>query len=241
MEKMRRYSVIIPVYREQENINDCLNRLTGLREIEKAEVILVDGDGGSTLQAIHPQAFPFTLIRLLSGKGRGAQLNAGAEAAAAQYLLFLHVDTILPQGGLSLVAGALNRCDAGAFSLGVLGAGGLFKTWLAYVNGRKRLSFTPYGDQAIFMTRDTYHRVGGFPQIPIMEDVAMTDRLKRAGMRLELLRSKVLTSPRRWRKYGYFLNFLKNTALFTLYRMGLSPWILAGYYRENSDKIGKID
>jgi hypothetical protein len=74
-----------------------------------------------------------------------------------------------------------------------------------------------------------------------MEDVAMTDRLKRAGMRMKLLHTKVLTSPRRWRRYGYFVNFLKNTALFTLYRMGLSPWILAGYYGDNCDKTGKID
>jgi hypothetical protein len=121
----------------------------------------------------------------------------------------------------------------------VVGAGPLFNTWLAYVNGRKRLSFTPYGDQAIFMTRDTYRRVGGFPEIPIMEDVAMTDRLKRERVRLRMLHSKVFTSPRRWQTRGYLFNFLKNTVLFTLYRMGVSPRVLAGYYGYNSDKISK--
>jgi rSAM/selenodomain-associated transferase 2 len=229
------------VYREQENVNLCLQNLCRLRGIENSEVILVDGDEGSTLKAIRRRTFPFSLVENVSEKGRGVQLNTGAEAASASCLLFLHVDTILPEAGLGLVIRTLKRYDAGAFALGVTGAGGLFKTWLAYVNGRKRLSFTPYGDQAIFMTRETYHRVGGFPQIPIMEDVAMTDRLKRAGLRLKLLHSEVLTSARRWKRRGYFLNLLKNTALFTLYRMGVAPWTLAGYYRDNSDEISKID
>lgn len=241
MDVSPRCSIVIPVYKEQENINICLQHLCRLRGIESSEAVVVDGDGGSTLRAIRRRDFPFRLVEIISQRGRGVQLNAGAEAASAACLLFLHVDTLLPKAGLALVPRTLKDHDAGAFALGVIGAGPLFKTWLAYVNVRKRLSFTPYGDQAIFMTRDTYHRVGGFPQIPIMEDVAMTDRLKRAGFGLKLLHSRVLTSARRWKNSGYFLNFLKNTALFTLYRMGVSPWKLAGYYRHNSDKIGKID
>jgi rSAM/selenodomain-associated transferase 2 len=236
-----RCSLIVPVYREQENIDLCLRRLSSLRGIGKCEVILVDGDGGSTLQAVHRRAYPFALLQITSEKGRGIQLNTGAKAATSPSLLFLHVDTILPEAALDLVARTLNTHDAGAFALGVTDAGALFHTWLAYVNGRKRLSFTPYGDQALFMRRDTFRRVGGYPRIPVMEDVAMTDRLKRAGARLKLLHTKVLTSPRRWRKHGYFINFLKNTALYTLYRMGVSPWTLAGYYRYNSDKISKIE
>jgi rSAM/selenodomain-associated transferase 2 len=234
-------SIIVPVYREQENIDLCLRHLSGLRGIGKCEVILVDGDGGSTLQAVRRRAYPFALLQITSEKGRGTQLNAGADVAAAPSLLFLHVDTILPGAALDLVARTLKTYDAGAFALGVPEAGGLFRTWLAYVNGRKRLSFTPYGDQALFMRRDTFRRAGGYPRIPVMEDVAMTDRLKRSGARLKLLHTKVLTSPRRWKKHGYFINFLKNTALYTLYRMGVSPWTLAGYYRYNSDKIGKIE
>lgn len=234
-----RCSVVIPVYREQENINICLRNLCRLRGIADSEVVVVDGEGGSTLQAIACREFPFRLVEIVSERGRGTQLNAGAEAACSPCLVFLHVDTVLPERGLDLVIRTLKQYDAGAFALGVIGAGGLFNTWLAYVNGRKRLSFTPYGDQAIFMTRDTFQRVGGFPQIPIMEDVALTDRLKRKGVRLKLLHSKVLTSPRRWKRSGYFVNFVKNTVLFLLYRMGVSPWILAGHYRNNSDKISK--
>ncbi len=238
MDDSPRCSIIIPVYREQKNIDICLQQLGTLRGIENCEVIVVDGDGGSTLKAIRRGEFPFHLVRTISETGRGVQLNAGAEAASSAYFLFLHVDTLLPKAGLGLVNRTLKRYEAGAFALGVIGAGPLFNTWLAYVNGRKRLSFTPYGDQAIFMTRETYQRVGGFPRIPIMEDVVMTDRLKRAGARVKLLHSKVLTSARRWKNRGYFVNFLKNTALFSLYRMGVSPWTLAGYYSHNSDKTG---
>jgi len=235
-----RCSIVIPVYREQENINICLQNLSRLRGIADSEVVVVDGGQGSTLQAIGRRNFPFQLLEIVSDRGRGVQLNAGAEAASSACFVFLHVDTVLPERGLDLVIRTLKHYDAGAFALGVIGAGGLFNTWLAYVNGRKRLSFTPYGDQAIFMTRDTFQRVGGFARIPIMEDVTMTDRLKREGVRLKLLHSKVLTSSRRWKRSGYFVNFLKNTALFMLYRLGVSPWILAGYYRHNSDKTSKI-
>jgi rSAM/selenodomain-associated transferase 2 len=241
VDKAPRCSIVIPVYREQENISICLQHLRRLRGIENSEVIVVDGEGGSTLEAIPRREFPLPLVRIISERGRAVQLNAGAEAASAPFLLFLHVDTLLPAAGLGLVVRTLRHYDAGAFALGVIGAGGLFNTWLAYVNGRKRLSFSPYGDQAIFMTREIYHRVGGFPRIPIMEDVAMTDRLKRAGARLKLLHSRVLTSARRWKNRGYFTNFLKNTVLFTLYRMGVSPWTLAGYYGHNSDNISKIN
>lgn len=233
-------SIVIPVYNEQENINICLQNLCRLRGIADSEVVVVDGDAGSTLEAIRMREFPFRLVQIVSPRGRGVQLNAGAQAASSPCLVFLHVDTVLPETGLDLVKRTLKHYDAGAFALGVVGAGALFNTWLAYVNGRKRLSFTPYGDQGIFMSRDTYQRVGGFPQIPIMEDVAMTDRLKRESVRLKLLHSKVLTSARRWRRRGYFINFLRNTALFMLYRMGVSPWFLAGYYRHNFDKISKI-
>jgi rSAM/selenodomain-associated transferase 2 len=228
-------SIIVCLFRERENIDACLRHLSTLRKAEQSEVILVDGDGGSTLEAVAEGSYPFRLVELVSPCGRGVQLHAGAEAAAAEALLFLHVDTLLPRSGLELVRRTLASYDAGAFSLGIVDAGPLFNTWLAYVNGRKRLSFTPYGDQAMFMSRNTYRLVGGFPPIPIMEDVVMTERLKRGGFRLKLLHSKVLTSARRWRKRGYFLNFLKNTGIYALHRAGVSPWTLARYYRPDPD------
>ena len=241
VDPLHRFSIIIPVYKEQEIVNDCLAHLCVLRGIEGGEVILVDGDGGSTLQAVEKKRYPFRLVEIVTGRGRGVQLNAGAQIASANHLVFLHVDTVLPKEGLVMVAGTLKSYDAGAFSLGVIGAGPLFNIWLAYVNGRKRLSFTPYGDQAMFMTRHAYQRVGGFPEVPIMEDVGLTERLKRGRFRLKLLHTKVLTSDRRWKRQGYLINFLKNTTFYMLYRMGVSPWNLAGYYKPNYDKISKIN
>ena len=234
-----RFSIIIPVYREQENINGCLMHLCNLRGIEDGEVILVDGDGGSTLKAVEKKRYPFRLIEIVSGRGRGVQLNAGTQIASADHFILLHVDTVLPKTGLGMVAGTLKSYDAGAFSLGVIGASPLFNTWLAYVNGRIRLSFTPYGDQAMFMTRYAYQRVGGFPQVPIMEDVGMIERLRRGRFQVKILHTKVLTSDRRWKRQGYLINLLKNTALYLLYRMGVSPWSLAGFYEPNYDKISK--
>lgn len=235
-----RFSIIIPVYKEQGMINECLAHLCELKGIENVEVILVDGDGGSTLQALSRREFPFRLVEVVTVPGRGIQLNMGAQCASGEHLIFLHVDTVLPPKGLLMVAGALKSYDAGAFSLGVIGAGPLFNAWLTYVNGRKRLSFTPYGDQAMFMTPHAYRAVGGFPRFPIMEDVGMTERLNRGRFRVMLLHTKVLTSDRRWKKQGYFFNLLKNTALYLLYRMGVSPWDLAGYYKPNYDNAGKM-
>ncbi len=228
------FSIIVPVYREQENINGCLRHLGGLAGIDRSEVIIVDGDGGSTLRAAAPGPYPFCLLTLACEKGRGTQLAAGVRAASGKYLVFLHVDTMLPANGLPLVARTLDSYDAGAFSLDVIESGFLSKTWLCYVNARKRLSFTPYGDQALFMSRRTYRRAGGFPGIPIMEDVALTRRLKRGPFRVKLLHSRVCTSNRRWRRHGYLANFLRNTALYLLYRMGVSPWRLAAWYRPES-------
>jgi rSAM/selenodomain-associated transferase 2 len=241
LDPLCRFSIIIPVYKEKENINDCLAHLRNLRGIEDAEVILVDGDGGSTLHALEKERYPFRLIEIVSGLGRGVQLNAGAQIASANHLIFLHVDTVLPKEGLVMVARTLESYDAGAFSIGIIGASPLFNTWLAYVNGRKRLSFTPYGDQALFMNRGVYQTVDGFPQLPIMEDIGMIERLKRGRFQLKLLHTKVLTSDRRWRRRGYLINFLINTTLYLLYRMGVSPWALSGYYKPNYDKTSKIN
>jgi rSAM/selenodomain-associated transferase 2 len=233
-------SIIIPVYREQDNINACLSHLGSLRAIEHCEVILVDGDGGSTLKAVAPSSYPFRLLKIVSRQGRGHQLDVAARKASGRLLVFLHVDTLLPRGALGMIEKTLRSYDAGAFSLGMIEAKPLFKTWLAYTNAVKRLLFNPYGDQAIFMKSDIYRKVGGFPALPIMEDAALIRRLKRGSYRVKLLHTRILTSDRRWKKRGYILNFIRNTALYMFYRMGVSPHRLAGYYKPNYDNISKI-
>ncbi len=230
-------SIVIPVYREMANINGCLEHLRGQPGIESAEVIVVDGREGSTLEAIRRWDNPFALRAVVAPKGRGRQLNAGAEAARGQILLFLHVDTLLPLRALSRVRRALDRADVGAFSLGVAAPGALLRLWLKAVNLRKALSGTPYGDQGYFLRRELFLALGGFREIPIMEDVELMRRVRRRGLRLEILSARVLTSDRRWRRRGYLANFLRNALLYLLFHMGVPAERLARLYRPNYDKV----
>jgi len=107
--KLPAISIIIPVYREEELINGCLEDLAGIERISEAEVVVVDGGGGSTLHAIEKKEHSYSLITLESEKGRGKQQNRGAQAARARVCLFLHVDTSLPKNALSLIEHVLIR------------------------------------------------------------------------------------------------------------------------------------
>jgi rSAM/selenodomain-associated transferase 2 len=230
------FSIVIPVFREQRNIARCLDSLEQVARIEQAEIIVVDGDGGSTLEAIPRRHWRFALRTILSPPGRGGQMNAGAAEAVGEILVFLHVDTFLPRRALDLVEGALGPASAGAFSVDHP-SGRLFKWWVGVLNLFKGLFRTPYGDQVFFMRRDTFWTVGGFEEIPIMEDVSFMRRLHRRHMRIRILRAKVVTSDRRWRKTGYAFNFLRNVLLLWLYFLGLPPRWLAVLYRPNSTSL----
>ena len=231
-----RFSIVIPVLREQHNIARCLESLEQLVRVEQAEVIVVDGDGGSTLTAIPRRRRPFLLRSIVTPPGRGGQMNTGAKLAVGEILLFLHVDTFLPRRALDLVEGALGAASAGAFSVDHP-SGRLFKWWVGVLNLFKRLFRTPYGDQVFFVGRDTFGAVGGFEEIPIMEDVSFMRRLHRRHRKIRILRAKVTTSSRRWRKTGYLFNFLRNMVLLWLYFLGLPPHWLAVLYRPSSTPV----
>jgi rSAM/selenodomain-associated transferase 2 len=228
------YSIIIPVLHEQANINACLRQVAELREAERAEVIVADGGGGSTVEAIESEKRPYLLRRLICPRGRGRQQNAGAAAARGPLLLFLHVDTRLPRHGLCLLRRTLSREEAGAFSFAIPSPRALFRLWLQFINWRMRLLGTPYGDQAIFLRADAFRRLGGFRDLPLMEDVDLVRRLRRSGVRLHILATRALTSDRRWRRRGYLANLLRNTGLYLLYRLGVAPSVLAAAYPPDS-------
>ena len=225
-----RFSIVVPVYREQENIASCLEALDSLGRIEEVELIVVDGDGGSTLEAIPSRARRYALRTVVSPPGRGRQMNAGAAAASGEILLFLHVDTFLPPQALSLAERALRKAAAGAFSVDHP-SGPVFRWWVGVLNLFKRIFRTPYGDQGYFLRRETFRALGGFEEIPIMEDVALMRALHRRRLKIRILRARVLTSDRRWRKRGYAFNFLRNMLLLWLYFLGAPPRLLAGWYR----------
>lgn len=245
-------SVIIPVHREEAHINDLLAHLAAIPapgDLEmresgtgRVEIIVVDGDPKRrTLAAISQDALDQTLIKLPSDRGRARQMNAGAASAQGEVLLFLHADTRLPLDAFARIEHALfpepgkaESCG-GAFALRILpedggqpGPGLRFIAWAA--NLRARLTRAPFGDQAIFMRRDCFVPLGGFPDIPLMEDLEFMTRLRRRGLPITILSAKVVTSARRWEREGLLRCTGRNILLRALYHLGVSPQRLARLY-----------
>ena len=225
------FSVIIPVYREWETINPCLEHLAKLEGISEAEVIVVDGERGSTLDHITSKHYPFNLIPLISPTGRGVQLNRGAHAASGETLLFLHVDTTLPRRAFPLIRSALRSYPAGSFEMFIQTDNCWIKVISLFAAMRARLSRIPYGDQGLFMKRSTFYELGGFDDIPIMEDVVFMKKLKRKKVRIAILDTHIRTSDRRWIKEGIARATVRNWYIYLLFLCGVSPSNLERYYR----------
>ena len=224
-------SIIIPVFHEEAIINDAIARLRAdLPEGSQrgVEIIIVDGSpDGETVAAVRGGA-----EGIVSRKGRAAQMNAGAGAARGDVLLFLHADTVLPEGGLGQIASVMEggRFAGGAFDLGIADPRRVFRVIEGAASRRSRLTRAPYGDQAIFMGRDYFFRMGGYSDIPIMEDVDMMRRVKRSGGKICIIDAKVQTSPRRWIREGIAACTLRNWTIMLLYLLGVSPARLAKWY-----------
>jgi uncharacterized protein len=227
-------SVIVPVLHEGDRIGPCLNHLAQIAEDIPYEAIVSDGDPqGSTLNAIPPK---YTCVKVRSPIGRGSQLNAGARVAQGKVLLFLHVDTCLPARALHQV---LETCEqqawvGGAFDLVIASPRLSLKVIAKVASWRSRLTRIPYGDQAIFLRRDIFEQMQGYPDIPIMEDVALMQCLRHHGYAIEILSSAVTVSPRRWEKEGILRCTLRNWSLITMYFLGVQPQSLARWYRPQS-------
>lgn len=221
-------SVIIPALCEASAINAVVTNVREAAGGLPVEIIVADGDpDGSTLAAI---ADP-EVVGIISSPGRGAQMNAGAEAASGDVLLFLHADTRLPGNGLRHVRKAMHEHQAGAFRV-------CYDTrsrWVRFLgemsNLRARMERIPYGDQTHFFRAETFHSLGGYPEIPIMEDVEMFQKLAASGVRPVLLRERVTTSARRYEAEGVFARPFRNIGLRLRHRFGADPRSLAGSYR----------
>jgi rSAM/selenodomain-associated transferase 2 len=222
-------SVVIPVFREEPLINDAICRLRGMAFDKALEIIVVDGsEEGGTLRAVADSRAK----SILSARGRGSQMNAGAKAAGGDVLLFLHVDTELPADGLERISSAmeLGHFVGGAFDLGIADRGLAYRIIERAASLRSRLTRIPYGDQAIFFKRDYFLRIGGYRPLPIMEDVDLMRRVKKRGDRIHLIGEKVKTSSRRWRKEGLARCTLRNWTIMALYLLGVPPGRLAKHY-----------
>lgn len=221
-------SVIVPALNEAEGIAETLRALGPLRE-RGAEVVVVDG--GST-DATRETAAPLADRVLRAERGRALQQNAGAAAARGEVLLFLHADTRLPEGADEAVRTALSRAGAcwGRFDVRLSGSRPVLRVVERLISLRSHLSGIATGDQAIFVRRELFARVGGFPEIPLMEDVALSRLLRRAG-RPARVRRPVVTSSRRWERRGVWRTIFLMWRLRLEYWLGADPLRLAERYR----------
>ncbi|MFI4971912.1 MAG: TIGR04283 family arsenosugar biosynthesis glycosyltransferase [Hyphomicrobiales bacterium] len=219
-------SIVIPVLDEAAEIETALSALVPYRQ-RGVEVIVADG-GSSDSTAERARVLADRVIA--APRGRSLQMNAGAAAAQGDVLLFLHADTQLPENADGLVLDGLARSGSawGRFDVRFDG-GGLLRVVAAMMNLRSRLTGIATGDQALFVTRAAFERVGGFPAIALMEDVALSVRLKRFG-RPCALRARVTTSARRWRKHGTMRTVLLMWRLRLRFFLGADPAKLARAY-----------
>ena len=221
-----RLSLILPALDEAAVIPATLASLQPLRALGH-EVILVDGgstDGTPTLAA------PGVDRVITAPRGRARQMNAGAAQAQGEALVFLHADTRLPEGAGALVSDALQQRLWGRFDVRITGRPWVLRVVAALMNVRSRLTGIATGDQAIFVRRATFAALGGFPDLPLMEDIALSRRLKRLGPPA-CLRQRVTTSGRRWESQGPWRTILLMWRLRFDYWRGVPAESLAGRYR----------
>lgn len=220
-------SIVVPVLNEERTVVETLSSLSFLRE-QGVEIVVVDG--GSSDNTPH-LALPLADRLIPAARGRARQMNAGAAESSGKVLLFLHADTRLPSGAHEEVIDGLKRTGKawGRFDVRIAGSSRMFGLIAAAMNWRSRASGIATGDQAIFVTREAFLAVGGFPEQELMEDIEMSRLLKRLSAPL-CLRSIVTTSGRRWEKYGIWRTILLMWCLRFLYWLGVPSDKLARAY-----------
>lgn len=215
-------SVIIPTLNAQADLSACLSALMeGLDGGLIAELVV--SDGGSTDETAHlAEAWGAGIVT--GPASRGGQLARGCAAAKGVWFLVLHADTVLEPGWSNVVAAHLGQDTAGYFKLRFDRGGRLVAGW---ANLRARLFGLPYGDQGLLIRRDLYADVGGYPDQPLMEDVALARALRG---RLVALDAVAVTSSEKYRKHGWFRRGLRNVWTLIRYFAGASPEVLAKAY-----------
>jgi rSAM/selenodomain-associated transferase 2 len=218
-------SIIIPTLNEEQNIGAIADALQGAA----GEIIIVDG-GSSDRTVLFARKRG---IRAEQGPaGRACQLNHGAACAEGRVLLFLHADTRLPKNFASPLLQALSERDiiAGAFRLAIEDATPALRFIAFCANIRACFLHLPYGDQAIFISKEQFVRLGGFPLLPIMEDYLFIKKAKSHG-KIRILTEKATTSGRRWHRLGIVRTTLINQLVVLGFALRISPEKLASLYR----------
>ena len=219
-----RLSVIVPALNEAPAIREALEALAPLRGCGH-EVIVVDGGSNDATASLAASACDRLLV---APRGRALQMNAGALAASGDALVFLHADTRLPERADELIDTALARATWGRFDVRIASSRPLLALVGWAINLRSRLTGIATGDQAMFVRRDAFP---GFPEIPLMEDIALSRLLKRRGPPA-CVRAPVVTSARRWEARGVWRTILLMWRLRLLYALGAAPQRLARHYAD---------
>lgn len=222
---MTTVAVVVPMRDEARMLPSLLGHL---EQLGAAEVVLVDGASSDDSVAI-AAAGGFRVLR--SEPGRARQMNAGAVATAGEVLLFLHADTVLPDGALAAIDRAIaGGAEWGRFDVRIVGRAPMLRVVAALMNRRSRLSGIATGDQAIFVRRDAFLAVGGYPDQPLMEDIEISKRLRRRS-RPACLGIRVQTSGRRWESRGVWRTIFLMWRLRFAYWRGTPAEVLARAYR----------
>ena len=220
-------SFVVPVLNEATSIEGFLESLRACYK-QRCEIIVVDGgsqDGTAALAAAHCDRV------VLSTKGRAVQMNSGARRALGTILCFVHADSRLPLHADQSIRAALSQQGRkwGWFDVRLSGGHPLLRVVEHLMNWRSRLTGIATGDQALFMTRTLFDAAGGFPDIALMEDIAMSRKLKAMGPPARL-QQRLVTSSRRWEKYGILRTIILMWKLRLLYFLGADPTRLAQRY-----------
>ena len=225
---MKMISIIIPALNEYDYIGRTLETVGRAQGVE---VIVVDGgssDGTMDMARSHS-------ARVISSqKGRAIQMNSGAAEAGGDLLMFLHADCLPPENFASIVRDTLSNSSviAGAFNIQIDKPGLSYGAIETMANLRSRLTRVPYGDQGFFIGRETFEQIGGFSDIPLMEDIEIGRRVKKLG-HIKFTSDPITVSSRRWDTEGIIYTTLRNWTLalaYTIFRV--SPARLAGYYKD---------
>lgn len=219
-----KFSLIIPTLHEEKTIISCLLPLQPLRD--KCEIIIVDAAEQPMVNGPHAHLADQIIS---SAKGRARQMNTGAHHASGDILLFLHADTYLPEHALQLIEQHLGNKHWGRFDIQLSGDHFMLKVIAWMMNRRSRLTGIATGDQAIFVTQAAFEKAGRYPDIALMEDIALSKALKKISPPL-CLNAKVTSSGRRWQRYGIYKTILLMWSLRLRYLFGAAPELLAELY-----------
>ena len=219
-------SIIIPTYNEEKTLPGLLRSLEPIKE--KAEILFVDGGSSDGTLGLIPDAY-----RLIRGpKGRAKQMNLGAEMSTGDVLFFLHCDSELPPDAIEQIETVMKDCRAGCFGIAFRSRNIWMKCCQFLSNRRAKDRKIMFGDQGIFIRRDLFFEIGGFPALPIMEDYQLSLTLKERGEKISLAKKRIYTSDRRFVLGGPLRVMWKMQRLRAMYRKGTDIETIAGLYRD---------